>query len=428
MSDTIVAPASGLARAGVGVIRVSGPDVKNIAIQLAGKLPQPRYAEYVSFQDIDKGLMLYFPSPRSFTGEDVLEIHCHGSPIIINLIIKKIIELGARLARPGEFSERAFLNGKIDLTQAEAIADMINAGSEAAARAALHSLEGVFSEKIHALDQSIIELRMYVEAALDFPEEEVDFLQDGVVQKKFENIKQTLAEVLLQAKQGVILQTGMTVVIAGKPNAGKSSLLNLLSGRDSAIVTPISGTTRDILRENIDIDGMPLQIIDTAGLRETDDPVEQEGVRRAQAMIEKADRVLYLKDVTHDEHESDDLLQHKALTIIYNKIDLIKKQASLEENKIYLSVKTGEGIDLLKNHLKTCMGFSESTENACTARERHVDALKRAEEYLEKADVSQGELLAENLGLAHKALGEIVGVFSTEDLLGKIFSTFCIGK
>ncbi len=446
--DTIVAPATALGRAGVGVIRLSGPLVIDIAQKISSKIPKPRYATYTEFRDdqdniIDKGLVLFFPCPHSFTGEDVLELQVHGSPVIIDMLIKAILSWGARLARPGEFSERAFLNHKMDLIQAEAVADLINAGSEQAARAAMHSLEGIFSEKINHLNQQLIQLRVYIEAAMDFAEEEIDFLGDNKIIEKLEKIIIDLKNIQHNAKQGVLLQEGMTVVIAGKPNAGKSSLLNQLSGRDSAIVTHLPGTTRDILRERIHIDGLPLEIIDTAGLRESDDIIEQEGIKRAREMIRKADCVLYLRDITDSEPENDEILKHPKLILIYNKIDLehltpfLDTFSSTGRQKnipnIKISAKTGEGIDLLKKYLKSMMGFEENVETGFSARRRHLDALRRADEFLLHAkdqliNFKALECAAEDLRLVQQALNEMTGEFTSDDLLGKIFSSFCIGK
>lgn len=432
--DTIVAPASALGRSSVSVIRISGPETRHIAETLLGKLPEPRLAHYATFKDsngnvLDKGLALFFPNPHSFTGEDVLELQGHGGFVVPDLLIQAILTLGARMARPGEFSERAFLNDKLDLAQAEAIADVIDAGSKQAALAAMQSLEGVFSEKINTFLEKLINLRMYIEAAIDFPEEEVDFLSDGKVKNKLHDLIAELENIQKQAKQGALLSQGMTIVIAGKPNAGKSSLLNLLSGRDSAIVTAIPGTTRDILREHIQIDGLPVQIIDTAGLRDSDDPVEQEGVKRAKDMINKADRVLYIKDITADDNADDELLHHPRVTVIYNKIDLKKP----DKNSMGISAKTGEGLEDLKSYLKDLMGFSENAETHFSARRRHVEALNKAHENLlhgksQLDNNKAGELLAEDLHQAQKYLSEITGAFTSDDLLGHIFSSFCIGK
>jgi tRNA modification GTPase len=442
-SPTIVAPATAIGRAGIGIIRVSGSAVREIARALFGELPQPRLAHFAKFKNgrdeiIDEGLALFFPAPHSFTGEDVLELHGHGGVVVMDLLLKQVLSLGAQLARPGEFSERAFLNDKIDLAQAEAIADLIDAGSAQAARAAIQSLEGVFSQYVHQLVEKLINLRMYIEAALDFAEEEIDFLSDGHVVEKIQGIIENLSQVLQQAQRGALLRDGMIVVITGAPNAGKSSLLNQLSGRDSAIVTAIPGTTRDLLREHIQIDGLPLQIIDTAGLRDSEDPIEQEGMRRAHEMIAKADCVLYVVDVTspittiHPE-----LLQHPRVIVVHNKIDLIKEHAEINQHEnaplIKLSAKTGEGIALLKNYLKQSMGFSASTESGFSARRRHLDALTRAQQQCHHAlqqltEFHAGELVAEDLRLAQQYLNEITGEFTSDDLLGRIFQQFCIGK
>lgn len=435
MNETIVAPATALGRSSVSVIRISGPLVPEIAEKLLGKCPPPRVAHYANFKNIDKGLALFFPNPHSFTGEDVLELQGHGGIVVTDLLIQEILKLGARLARPGEFSERAFLNNKLDLAQAEAIADLIDAGSKQAALAAMQSLEGVFSEKIKLFTEQLINLRIYIEAAIDFPEEEVDFLNEGKIEDKLNKLILELELILKQAQQGAVLNQGMIIALAGKPNAGKSSLLNLLSGRDSAIVTAIPGTTRDILREHIQLDGLPVQIIDTAGLRDSDDVIEQEGIKRAREMIEKADRVLYLKDITDEEAEekiTDELLNHPRVTVIYNKIDL--KKPKNKDNILGISAKTGEGLEKLKNYLKNIMGFSENAETGFSARTRHIEALNKAHENLLKGKShiihknKSGELLAEDLKHAQKCLGEITGEFSSDDLLGRIFSSFCIGK
>jgi tRNA modification GTPase len=442
-TSTIAAPATAIGRAGIGIIRLSGPKVRDIASKLLGELPQPRYAHYAEFKDqdsqiIDKGLALFFPAPHSFTGEDVLELHGHGGVVVMDLVLKRILSLGATIAKPGEFSERAFLNDKIDLTQAEAIADLIDAGSEEAARAAMQSLQGVFSQHINRLLNKIITLRMYIEAALDFPEEDIDFIDKGQAKEELSAILDELSQIQKQAKQGVILREGMSVVIAGAPNVGKSSLLNQLCDRDSAIVTAIPGTTRDLLREHIQIDGLPLQIIDTAGLRESDDPIEQEGIRRAHEVIEHADCVLYVTDVTLPlTNVHPELLQHPRLTLVHNKIDLINEAPGIirQEGKpiVRLSAKTGMGIDLLKQHLKTLMGFSVSVETGFSARRRHFNALNHVQENVQHAmqqltDHRSVELVAEDLRLAQQCLSEITGEFTSDDLLGMIFQNFCIGK
>lgn len=450
-AETIAAQATPPGRGGVGIIRVSGPKTQAIARSLLGELPKPRYATYALFraadgQTLDQGLALFFAKPNSFTGEDVLELHGHGGPVVMDCLLKRVLELGARVARPGEFSERAFLNNKLDLAQAEAIADLIDASSEQAARSAIRSLQGEFSKKINDLQESLTHLRIFVEAAIDFPEEEIDFLADSTVTHDLDKILQQLELILTSAKQGNILREGMNIVIAGRPNAGKSSLLNCLTGRESAIVAPIAGTTRDVLREYIHIDGMPLHIIDTAGLRVSSDIVEQQGISRAWQEIEKADRVLLVVDATKDtEVNIQQLWQEFAkewpanlkATVVYNKVDLTSEQPSCEQVQnltvIKLSAKTGQGIHLLKQHLKTIMGFNASGEGIMSARRRHLEALQRAKQVLldgqsQLQNQRAGELLAEDLRQAQLALSEITGELSADDLLGKIFSSFCIGK
>jgi len=445
-TETIVALATPPGRGGVGIIRVSGPLSRNIAEQLLGKCPAVRKAEYLSFLDsddsvIDTGIALYFVAPHSFTGEDVLELQGHGGPVVLDMLLKRVLSLGARLARPGEFSERAFLNEKLDLAQAEAIADLIEAGSEQAARGALQSLQGVFSESIHTLVEGLTALRMHVEAAIDFPEEEIDFLADERIGRQLEQILRQLSEVLRISEQGALLREGMRVVLAGRPNAGKSSLLNALAGRESAIVTEIAGTTRDVLREEIHIDGMPLHVIDTAGLRESEDRVELEGIRRTWREIEQADQILLLVDDeagvgAEEEKILAQLPRQLQVTVVHNKIDLSQRPSELlqreKDTLIRLSAKTGEGLDLLRDHLKTCMGYTGAGEGRFTARRRHIDALERALEFVRhgKAQLlhGNGELLAEDLRQAQQALGEITGEVSSDELLGRIFSSFCIGK
>ncbi len=441
-NDTIAAIATPSGQGGVGIIRISGSKAPQLAKIISGLCPAPRYAHYGKFSDtnqstIDSGLTLYFKKPFSFTGEDVIEFHAHGGPVVLDLLLKEILQHDIRPARAGEFTERAFLNDKIDLAQAEAIADLIAADSEQAARAAMRSMQGEFSAIIHQLVEELIQLRIYVESALDFPEEEIDFLADEAIANKLDVVKQKLLDVKKSAQQGRLLKEGMTVVIAGKPNAGKSSLLNQLAGQESAIVTEIPGTTRDILREHIQIDGLPLHIIDTAGLRDSDDIVEQEGVKRAKQMIEKADRVLFVVDIKdNDETILETLPEEVGITTIFNKIDTQGQLPEIIEDqntKIYLSAKTGDGIDLLKQHLKNCMGYQQKSEGQFIARRRHLDAINNAEQHLKIADVNlhqlkAGELLAEELRLAQEALSSITGEFSSDDLLGRIFSDFCIGK
>lgn len=440
INDTIAAIATPSGQGGVGIIRVSGPSVQSITEKISGICPTPRYAHYGVFVDADKnvidsGLTLFFKNPHSFTGEDVVEFHAHGGPVILDILLKEILKYDVRPARAGEFSERAYLNDKIDLTQAEAIADLIAADSEQAARAATRSMQGEFSKVILALVEELIHLRIYVESALDFPEEEIDFLADDAIASNLKKVQEKLQDVKKSAQQGRLLKEGMTVVIAGKPNAGKSSLLNQLAGQDSAIVTDIPGTTRDILREHIQIDGLPLHIIDTAGLRESEDVVEQEGVKRAKQMIEKADRVLYVVDVEDTEQSMRDTLPAGiGISTVFNKIDKKNLKAELKnDGEVYLSAKTGDGIELLKQHLKQCMGYQQKTEGQFIARRRHLDAIDTAEEHLVIADknlhhLKAGELLAEELRLAQEALSSITGEFSSDDLLGRIFSDFCIGK
>jgi tRNA modification GTPase len=451
-TDTIAALATAPGRAGVGIIRISGPDAKAVAQAILHRIPKPRYAEYLPFFDsnkqvLDQGIALYFPGPNSFTGEDVLELQGHGGPVLLDMLLKQVLALpNVRIARPGEFSERAFLNDKLDLAQAEAIADLIDASSEQAARSAMQSLQGEFSRHIHELVEKVIHLRMYVEAAIDFPDEEIDFLSDGKVAADLADIIDYLANVKKQANQGSILREGMKVVIAGRPNAGKSSLLNALAGREAAIVTDIAGTTRDVLREHIHIDGMPLHIIDTAGLREATDQVEQIGIERAWKEIEQADRVLFMVDGTTtdatDPHDIwpdfiDRLPEGLGVTVIRNKADLTGEPMSADltaKTPVYrISAKTGAGIDALREHLKQCIGFDSSVEGSFLARRRHLDALDRAAEHLAVGQEQlhsyiAGEILAEELRLTQQHLNEITGEFSSDDLLGRIFSSFCIGK
>jgi tRNA modification GTPase len=430
--DTIAAQATSPGRAGIGIIRISGPKVKQIARQILGIIPDPRYAHFSGFLDndkkiIDQGLALYFPAPNSFTGEDVLELHGHGVPVIMDCVLRRVLELGARLANPGEFSERAFLNGKIDLAQAESIADLINASSTQAAHSAMRSLQGEFSRQINSLSEEIINLRTYVEAAIDFSDQEIDYISTKKINQDLKNILQTITKLQKSAEQGVLLQEGLGVVIVGKPNVGKSSLLNYFCGRDAAIVTHIPGTTRDILREYINIDGLPLHIIDTAGLRETFDLIEQEGIKRVRQEMQRADFILLMVDEDDvDLHFFKEFLDK--IIVVRNKIDLTKHKAKIAQQKIYVSVKTGAGLNLLKDCLKNKIGFNAS-ESDFMARRRHLDALQKAYQLLSNSRNKKAfELLAEDLCLAHRALGEITGAFYPDDLLGKIFSEFCIGK
>ncbi len=445
-NDTIAAIATPPGRGGVGIVRISGPAVQTIAEGVVGGLPPPRYASFRDFRDadgsvIDQGLVLYFPAPRSFTGEDVLELQGHGGPVVMDLLLRRVLALGARLARPGEFSERAFLNDRLDLAQAEAVADLIDAETEAAARLATRSLQGEFSRRIHDLQDKLVALRVYVEAALDFPEEEIDFLADGQVQARLDAVIEAVEQVRAGAGNGRLLREGIDLVIAGRPNAGKSSLLNALAGTEAAIVTAVPGTTRDVLRERIALDGVPVHLIDTAGLRDTDDEVEREGVRRARAEIERADRVLWVYDATAGLPDLDEVLAGLPagvpVTLVRNKVDLVGETPALGEHRglsqVAISARHGRGLALLRRHLLESVGYREGGQGRFLARRRHLDALDRALAALQRgAEVLQataaGELLAEELRLAHQALGEITGEFSADDLLGEIFSSFCIGK
>ncbi|OBX06692.1 tRNA modification GTPase TrmE [Gallibacterium salpingitidis] len=451
-NDTIVAQATPPGRGGIGILRVSGPLATEVAQQVLGKCPKPRMADYLPFKDVDgttldQGIALFFKAPNSFTGEDVLELQGHGGQVILDLLLKRILQInGVRLARPGEFSEQAFLNDKIDLAQAEAIADLIDASSEQAARSALKSLQGEFSTQVHQLVEQLIYLRTYVEAAIDFPDEEIDFLADGKIEGLLNQIIEQVATVQAQAKQGSLLREGMKVVIAGRPNAGKSSLLNALAGRDAAIVTDIAGTTRDVLREHIHLDSMPLHIIDTAGLRAATDEVERIGIERAWQEIEQADRVLFMLDSTTTTETLPEKIWPEFMsklpdsipvTIIRNKADISGETEGITQNGNYttitLSAKTQQGIQLLKEHLKESIGYQTVTEGGFLARRRHLEALNKAAEHLQLGHIQltqfyAGELLAEELKMAQNALSEITGEFTSDDLLGNIFSSFCIGK
>jgi tRNA modification GTPase len=445
--ETIAAVATPAGRGGIGVVRVSGPMAGAIARGVLGDVPAPRRAALRVFRDargemLDGGLALYFPGPASFTGEDVLELHGHGGPVVLDMLLARTLELGARPARPGEFSQRAFLNDKLDLAQAEAIADLIDSSSSEAARAALRSLQGDFSVAVRSLTEAVTETRMHVEAAIDFPEEEVDFLADQTLRERIVNAIDICTQITARARQGSLLREGMTVVIAGRPNAGKSSLLNRLAGHDVAIVTEIPGTTRDVLRERIHIDGMPLHVADTAGLREEADVVESEGIRRARNEMKRADRILYVIDAARLLDDECIRAEMAALpadipaTIVLNKIDAVGARPRYEQSappRIHLSAATGEGVDLLREHLKECIGFHGADASAFSARRRHLDALARAEAHLQEAErqltkARAGELMAEELRQAQRALAEITGEFTSDDLLGRIFASFCIGK
>ena len=494
-TDTIAAIATPPGRGGIGVVRVSGPRAEAVLRALVGTLPPSRRAVLRELRDgagnvLDQGMVVYFPGPASFTGEDVAELHAHGSPVVLDLLLQRCVELGARLARPGEFSERAFLNGKLDLTQAEAIADLIDSVSAQAARCALRSLQGEFSCHIRDLSGRLVYLRTYLEAGIDFPDEELDLLADGQVVRQLLDLEENLKTILARARQGWLLREGMRLVIAGRPNVGKSSLLNALAQRDSAIVAAIPGTTRDIVREIIDLDGMPLHILDTAGLRDTADPVEQEGIRRTHHALQEADLVLFLLDerdariyslppdggdlgratnnkalfspshpfghaqdkptsppsgkgtVQHDSHSRGalnellrlvDLPAHCDCLIVANKCDLAGIPAGLGAHGIlHISAKTGAGLEVLKQALKAHMGFQEQESGTFLARRRHLDALQRCAAALTaahaQAETGAAELAAEELRAAHRALGEITGEFTSEDLLASIFNNFCIGK
>ena len=438
-TDTIAAVATPAGFGGIGIIRLSGPGVPEMAQGIVGCLPAPRRAERARFRDasgqmLDDGIVIFFPAPASYTGEHVLELQGHGGPVVLDMLLERCLALGARVAEPGEFSRRAFLNGKLDLAQAEAVADLIASQSAAAARAAIRSLTGAFSRRTAALASAISELRAYVEAGLDFPDEELDLLASPEVEARLEQVLADLDGVLAKAGQGRALTEGMTVVIAGRPNAGKSSLLNRLAGEETAIVTEVPGTTRDLLRTQILIDGMPLHIVDTAGLREADDRVEIEGIRRARLALSSADRVLLVEDAGERAADLPDL-PPIAVTRIRNKIDLTGEQAGVDETAqppvVRLSALTGEGIHLLRRHLRQAMGYG-GEGGTFAARRRHLEALAQARTHLTKAkdqlSAHRAELVAEELRLARGSLDQISGRQTTEELLGEIFSRFCIGK
>ena len=445
-SDTIVAIASPLGRGAVGVIRISGSDVPRVAVALLGTLPEPRVARLRCFHDadgtaLDEGLALYFPAPASFTGEHVLELQGHGGAFILDRVLRRVLGMGVRMARPGEFSERAFLNGKMDLAQAEAVADLIDAGTTAAARAAVRSMQGEFSTRIRELQSQLTELRVYVEAAIDFPDEEIDFLEGAALQDRLSRVFAGFESITAAARQGALLREGLNVVIAGSPNAGKSTLLNRLVGDEVAIVTNLPGTTRDVLRQQVHFDGLPVNLIDTAGLRAAADVVEEEGIRRAKFEMQRADRTLYVLDATLGSAVSASDLAHlpPAVPVVFvmNKIDLLGIAPRMDSHagfaRIFLSAQTGAGIELLRDHLKLSAGYRDADSGALSARRRHLDALRRARELAESAaatlrDTHAAELFAEDLRLAQRNLSEITGDFTSEDLLGEIFGSFCIGK
>jgi tRNA modification GTPase len=439
--DTIVATATPPGTGGIAVVRVSGAATERIARTMLGSLPEPRTAALRRFcgtgqQVLDSGLALYFPAPASFTGESVLELHGHGGPTVVSLLVDEIVALGARRAAPGEFSQRAFLNGKLDLAQAEAIADLINAGTEQAARAALRSLAGDFSRTVHALAERLLRLRMHVEAAIDFPEDEVDFLADDALLQSLRDCATAFEALQQTTAQGRVLRDGYQVVIVGKPNAGKSSLLNALSGEDAAIVTEIAGTTRDILRERINIEGLAVDLVDTAGLREDPGRIEAEGMRRARAAMRGADAVLWVQDAADADTEivNEELPDGVPVVVVRNKTDLTNEQPGCASpSSINISAKTGAGLDALRQRLREMAGYENQGEGAVTARQRHLDALVLAATHFNAGraalmDTQAGELLAEELRLSHRALAQITGAVSSDDLLGLIFSEFCIGK
>jgi tRNA modification GTPase len=464
----IAAIATAPGRGAVGIVRISGADVRPLIDAICGRDLQPREAAYLPFHAtdgsaIDRGLAIHFPAPHSFTGEDVLELHAHGGTVVLQLLLARCLEAGLevdprsgqprlpgiRVAEPGEFSERAFLNDKIDLAQAEAIADLIDASTEAAARSASRSLSGEFSREIHTLRDALIHLRMLVEATLDFPEEEIDFLQKADAQGQLARLQETLARVMARARQGALLREGIKVVIAGQPNAGKSSLLNALAGAELAIVTPIPGTTRDVVSQTIQIEGVPLHVIDTAGLRDSQDHVEKIGIERAWSQIETADAVLFLHDLTRAQqadYQAGDAAIARTLAErlptsvpvvdVWNKLDALGANDAAAGNTggVRLSSKTGDGLEALRHKLLEVAGWQSAPEGVYIARERHVQALARVDTHLQLAQAHMTrqaqalDLLAEELRLAQNALNEITGEFGVEDLLGVIFSSFCIGK
>ena len=446
-TDTIAAVSTPPGRGGIGIVRVSGPGTVGIAEAVVGTLPPPRSAHYCAFRDgggevIDRGVAIYFPTPGSFTGEDVLELQGHGGPVVMDMVLEAVLKAGARPARPGEFSERAFLNGRMDLSRAEAVADLIESGSRAAARSAMRSLDGAFSVRVRELGDALTEARALIEACIDFPEEEIDFLSDPKLEEMLAGLRGNLAATLAGASRGVQLKEGVRVVLAGQPNVGKSSLLNYLAGRDSAIVTDVPGTTRDVLREHIQLDGLPLHVMDTAGIREPGDAIEAEGVERAWGAIEHADALLLVVDDRAGLDAADRAILARtppdvSPVVVGNKIDVSGAPAGATEEDgftlVRLSAKTGAGIEALESVLKACVGYEVAEEGSFMARRRHLDALERTGANLEAASDAlrtrrAGELAAEELRQAQNALGAITGEVSSDDILGEIFSRFCIGK
>ena len=442
-ADTIVAAATPPGTGGVGIVRISGPSAESIATKIVGALPAPRVATHRNFNDpsgnaIDSGIVLYFPAPGSFTGESVVELQGHGGPVVVALIVDAAVSAGARPAEPGEFTKRAFLNDKLDLAQAEAVADLIGSGTEQAARAALRSLAGEFSRLVDGLAAEVERLRLYVEAAIDFPEEEVDFLSDQDLLNAIERTAKAFADLLAQARVGRVLRDGYRVVIVGKPNAGKSSLMNRLSGEDTAIVTEVAGTTRDILREQINIDGLAVELVDTAGLRNDPDRIEAEGIRRAREALQSADAVLWIQDASEDNESAidEELPADVPIIVVRNKVDLTGENAGVDQrdsSRIRLSAKSGDGLDELRTQIRRLAGYRDLGEQTVTARRRHTDAVKRSRDHFAAgrqalSEQRAGEVFAEELRLAHQALGEITGATSSDDLLGMIFTEFCIGK
>ncbi len=448
VSDVIAAIATGGGRAGIGVIRVSGPDLSRIIAAVVGRALEPRHATFTTFrgahgETLDQGLALLFPAPSSYTGETVLELHAHGGPAVLSLLLGRCLDLGARLAEPGEFTRRAFLNGKLDLAQAEGVADLIEAATATAARAAARSLSGVFSREIRSAVDALIELRAFTEATLDFPEEDIDFLRAADAAGKLASLRERLAAIVARARQGALLREGLNVVLIGRPNIGKSSLLNQLVGDELAIVTPVPGTTRDAIRGSIEIDGIPLHVIDTAGLRPTTDAVEKIGIERTHAAIGGADLTLIVTDAREPAHPDDRAIAvglplQLARIVVRNKIDLAGLEPTSSEHEgapaVALSAKTGAGIDLLRQAIRRLVGAQEDMEGTFLARERHLRALGDAAAHLDAAAAHLAasspplELFAEELRLAQQALSTITGEFTADDLLGEIFGRFCIGK